>query len=349
MSREPGGYVVREAVPGDEAEIRELLRSMIGETAVSRWTPEFYRWKHGSGPFGASYAAVACPAGENRAVSVHHAMAWAFLTPAGERIPAARPCDGATEPGHQRRGLYAALDRRTQADLRSRGARLCIGTPNYKTLGMELKTGWTLAARFRSYARPVWRPASLARLMRRTPGSGAGAMPPGLVSWAELVRRFGADRVAEVVTGHEANRRRVGYRTPRDLAYLEWRYAAAPTARYGVWPMAAAGELEGFVIARPASGARGLPALVIPEIFVARPEPGRVRSLLRSLLRSLEVGYVLASFASGTVEHRALRATGFVPLPGKRTVLTTLELASVPLDSGSESSWDLTLGELEIF
>lgn len=349
MTGAPAGYRVREASSRDEDRIRELLRNLIGETAVSHWTPEFYRWKHRESPFGPSYAAVACPGDGDRPVSVHHAMSWEFSTPDGERVPAARPCDGSTDPDHQRRGLYAALDRRTQDDLRRRDARLCIGTPNPKTLGMELKTGWSIAARLPSYVRPVYRPASLLGALRstgRTDGVDAAA---GLTSWTELLRRFGERRVAGLVASHENARTQVGYRTPRDLRYLEWRYAELPTVRYAVKALERGGELDGFLIARPASGARGLPVLVITEIFLATPTAAAAARLLRATARDSGAGYLLTYFAPGTVEHRALRQAGFFRLPRKRTVLTARQLLPSPLDPTNESSWDLTLGELEVF
>lgn len=345
----PQGYRVREAAPPDEGPIRELLRSMIGETGVSRWTPEFYRWKHRDSPLGPSYAAVACPVDHDRPVSVHHAMSWAFLTPSGEHVLAARPCDGSTDQGHQRRGLYAALDRRTQQDLRRRSVRLCIGTPNPKTLAMELKNGWSVVARFPTYVRPIYQPASLVSVLQRGGSPAGGGLPAGLMPWSELLHRFAERRIATVVAAHEDGRVRVGYRTPRDIRYLEWRYGAVPTARYGVWVLEAKGELEGFLVARSTSGARSLPVLVITEIFLAKPEAATAARLLRGLIRAAGVGYLLAYFALGTVEHRALRATGFRRVPRKRTILTARKLLSSPLDPTHESSWDLTLGELEIF
>ncbi|HSL81673.1 MAG TPA: GNAT family N-acetyltransferase, partial [Thermoanaerobaculia bacterium] len=157
MTAPPDDYAVDTAAPAEEPAVRDLLRAMIGENPITRWSEDFWGWKHRRSPFGPSYVAVARSRAEgDRVVSVQHAMPWTLETPDGESISATRPCDGSTYPDHQRKGLYTRIDRRTEEDLRERGVRFFFDTPNPLTLGRNLKTGWQVVARLPSYWAPVY-------------------------------------------------------------------------------------------------------------------------------------------------------------------------------------------------
>lgn len=354
MSDATDAYTIDTATPDEEAAVRDLLRAMIGETRITRWSEPFWSWKHRRSPFGPSYVAVARSRREDdRVVSVQHAMPWTLQEPDGESIDATRPCDGSTYPEHQRKGLYTRIDRRTEEDLRDRGILLFFDTPNPLTLGRNMKTGWRLAGRFPQYWAPVHSLATLGALVRGSgpaepapaPEASGGARFP---TWEGLVERFGP-QVEEVVAAHEAGRTRIGLRTPRSMEYLRWRYGAIPTVGYRTFVAAEGEELRGFAVWRSAAGKRGLPVTIVTELFLREPSVREATALLRDLRRNLAAGYVLAFFPEGTIEHAALRRSGFRRVPRQRRIVTTKPLLPTAVDPAHESSWDLTLGELEVF
>ncbi|HEU5209581.1 MAG TPA: hypothetical protein VFU06_09230, partial [Longimicrobiales bacterium] len=169
------------------------------------------------------------------------------------------------------------------------------------------------------------------------------------LEWPEFIGRYAAE-IDEVVQAHEQSRLRVGYRTIRDLHYLDWRYGSHPDVRYGVHALAGdSGRLDGFLVARSARGARGLTALVLTEVFVREPSTRSLRRLLRSAMRASGGDYWMAHARKGTLEHAALRRSGFVHAPGRGYTWTALPLRDDIPDPTRPDAWDLTLGEMEIF
>lgn len=355
MSGTDGRYAVETRPAGDldaadRRSVRRLLRRLIGETAVTRWEEGFWRWKHVESPFGGSWVATARDRSTEQIVTVQHAMAWSVEDMDGTKVRAARHCDGATDPAHQRRGLYTATDKSLHERLEAEGVTVLLGTPNGKTLGMELKTGWRVAARPRPLLRPVLSGATVAGLLDRTgiAHTGDHHEPPGeSLLWPELLRRHGGE-VGEIVAANEALRRRVGLRTARTLELLRWRYGACPTATYRVVPWES-DRLEGFTVLRTAARRSRLPAAVLTEAFVRDPNSSRYAKLLREVVRKVRAGYITAHFAAGTAERAGLLRSGFVPSPKRRVVLTARRLGPGEAHRDAPGAWDLTLGELEVF
>jgi hypothetical protein len=352
MTIETCTYPLRLTEDADDDAVIAILRSMIGESVSTRWTREFWDWKHRSNPSGRSYGVCAIHVDTGEIASVQHAMRWDLRTPSGEEVRVARPCDGATYPQHQRKGIYATTDRFLTAHMEREGALFCFGTPNDKTLGMELKTGWSIAARFPLYVRPLVSLSTLRHLL----GSGArgrsrSAPEPGafgLMRWSAFGSRF-AEQFSEVVASHERERTHVGYRTPRDVARLHWRYGAHPTVGYGVHVLASGDRLDGFLVARPTWGARGLKALVVTDLFHREPSVANLRRLVRGAIRGTDCHYLQAHFAEGTRERRALWSAGFFAAPKREIVFTVRPLLSAPLDPARADVWDFSFNELELF
>src|SRR5690606_32464169 len=107
----------------------------------------------------------------------------------------------------------------------------------------------------------------------------------------------------------------------------------------------------------------------VTELFLARPARAAARALLTGLARSADCDYLLASFAAGTLERGALQRAGFLPVPRRGQVWAVRPLAGssddgsdpehrrdpdhrrgpLELDPTRASSWDLTLGDMEVF
>jgi hypothetical protein len=76
---------------------------------------------------------------------------------------------------------------------------------------------------------------------------------------------------------------------------------------------------------------------------------GHLRPALRSVLRRSGADYASGSFRAGSPEDRVARRAGFI-----RVTRLGLDLVALPLSSAGELaldpiSWDLSLGDVEIF
>jgi GNAT superfamily N-acetyltransferase len=342
-------YPIRTCDPNDDVQILALLRETVGETAASLKTTAFWHWKHARNPFGESYSVCATNPDNSDLVGLRALMWWTLRDDAGRPVRVVRPVDTATHPDHQRRGIFSALTRYAIADLKARGVAFIYNTPNANSLPGYLKLGWSVVARFPIYLRPL----RLGRIVRSAirPVQHATESSDGstqLMRWTEFRESAGAD-LSGLVERNERARRQVGYRTVRDVAYLDWRYGKHPDIEYSVHPSYGTDGLDGLVIGRHVTGARGMRAFVITEMLLREPSRKTATRVLRSLIRARPSDYMMAHFAHGTFERQALRRTGFLRAPRRGYTVAALPLNTTPMDPTQRGSWDLTLGELEIF
>lgn len=345
-------YTTRKVRPSDQNDVLELMRITLGEKQTTRKTAEYWSWKHVENPFGASYALCAEDPSTRQMVGLRPLMHWRFVDRAGTEYTAVRPVDTATHPEHQRRGIFSSLTRLAIEDLGRTETAFIFNTPNDNSRPGYLKMGWKVVEHIPVLVRPVWSPRTVWRALlgrRRQDDGLRSPVAAGLHEW----RRFSREHrsvIEALVAGHEQRRLRTGYRTCRDLAYLDWRYGAHPDIRYGVHATTDAnGAIDGFLIARPASGVRGLGAMVLTEAFVREPSVGALRRLIRSAIRSVPCDYWVTHFPLGTLERDALRRLGFFKAGRRGFTLTALPLRRDIADPVESGNWDLTLGELEIF
>lgn len=348
----PAPYLIRPCSRKDEPALLELVRGAFGEPPGGQKTTAFWRWKHVESPFGPSYALCAIDAPTGTIAALRVLMRWTLRAPDGRLGWPVRAVDTATHPDHRRRGLFSELTRFAIQDLANQGVPFVFNTPNRNSLPGYLKMGWQVVARWPVYVRPVrWR-----NIIRHLAGSRASVPDEthlisggaGLLPWNAFRERYGS-AVEQVIEAHEMGRRQVGYRTERTLEYLDWRYGAHPHLEYYVHALANDGKLEGFLILRRALGISGLQALLITELFVRRPSVLSVAWLLRSLVRQGSCDYLSGHAAAGTLERKAFFQMGFLPAPGRGSTFVARPLNAVSPDPTRRRSWDLTLGELEIF
>ena len=353
LQSRPFPYSIRSYEPRDEEAILALLRLTVGETSASRKTAEYWRWKHFDNPFGRSYSVCAWDDQQGEVVGLRTLMWWSFRNRDGTPHRAVRAVDTATHPDHQRRGIFSALTRFAIDDLCDQEVCFIFNTPNGNSLPGYLKMGWRVVARWPLYMRPVRWLKTGRKLLARRPSNdamseGLAGAAGNLMSWQQFRSQHDAD-LALLLSAHETLRRQVGYRTERSLAYLDWRYGAHPEIEYGVHTLHDGAGLAGVVVARPVRGIAGLQALVITEMLLRTPTRRAGVRLLRSLLRASGSDYVVAHFAPGTIERQALVLAGFVRAPRRGYTFVARSLNPAPADPTLPGSWDLTLGELEIF
>jgi hypothetical protein len=344
-------YSIRPYAPDDIAAVLELARASLGDQGAVRKSEEFWRWKHHANPFGDSLGVCAwMPDGQ--LVGLRILLRWQLVHPQGGEISAARAVDTATHAGYRRLGIFSALTRRMVADLPAHGVGLIFNTPNAQSLPGYLKLGWQVAARWPLYLRPL-RPW---RMLRRAAGVGV-PQPEDAVAGLDRVRPWATfwddygDQVASVVAASEQGRAACGWRTPRTLDYLTWRYGRHPSIQYGVHVLTAAGDarrLLGFALLRP-NVRQGWQELVLADLFLAQWQTDPARRLLHGLARAVQADYVIAHFAEASRERDLLRRTGFWRVPQRRLVFTVMPLQDIDPLPVEARQWDMSLGDLELF
>jgi len=342
-------YTVRACTGADYPAILRLLKITVGETESSLKTERFWRWKHVQNPFGESYSVCAETEGDtgSELAGLRTLMWWELRTPDGELIRAVRPVDTATHPDHQRKGIFSALTRFSLEDQRGKGIALVFNTPNSNSLPGYLKMGWRVVERWALYARPS-RPLLAPWEFARSKILGTDGARPELPSWPDFVDR-NRMRVETIVGIHERDRHSTGLRTPRDLTYLDWRYGGHPDLTYRVASSMSGGQLQGFIVGRRGRSPKGIDSFVITEIFAADPSQRGIRNVLHAALPTIPELYAVCHSSSGSNELRALRRSGFIRLARRGYTFTVLPIEPLSLDPTAAGSWDLTLGELEIF
>ncbi len=333
-------------VPLDEiAETRivELLGAALGPGAVER-SPAYWRWKHAENPFGRSPGLAAVAGDELVALRVF--MRWRWR--AGERtVPALRAVDTATRPDWRRRGLFRRLTLGLIERLADEGAAFVFNTPNRTSRAGYLTMGWRDAGRPPLLVRPRRPLRMLAALLRTGAARSSAASPP-----PAPLRPVGELLAEPELPGFLARWSRGEERlhTPRDAAYLRWRYDRVPGLSYGaLWELD--GESGALAVGRLRER-RGLRELALAELLVSDDAAGRRAGarLAATAGRVPGVDHAVAMAASGRPERRALLAGGFLPARrlAPRLVVRPLPAAGAA-DAPDVRHWCPSVGDLELF
>ena len=346
---EPLQVAVRAYRPDGGRPLLDLLRLALGENGAAARTPAFWSWKHRRNPFGASRGLCAWQPATRHAVGARLFMRWTFRAGDGGRLGALRAVDTAIHPAYRRRGLFTLLTRRALRSAGS-GAAFVFNTPNRASLAGYRKLGWRLVARW-PLCFHVRRPERFAARTRGHSEAHASSWDacfgPGIARAADFFAHDGA-AVASVVRSAERTRTDGRYRTPRTLRYLRWRYGNPPHLSYGVHRLDDARGLAGFVLMRP-NRRGGLNEIVLTEMFLRAPDAGFAAELLAGALDSTRADYLVAHFAAQSIERRALDAAGFHPVRGETIPFAVRPLRPTGTDPLRARSWDLSLGDLEVF
>jgi GNAT superfamily N-acetyltransferase len=342
------GFDIREYADADEEQVLALLRATLGVGGSFDRSADFWRWKHFENPFGASQLLLAA---NGEVLGLRAFMRWRFRTPSGT-IRAVRAVDTSTHPGYRRLGIFSKLTQASLERARADWVNLIFNTPNPQSMAGYRKLGWQLVGRPRLMMRPL-RPLRLAAavLGRRNGHSDREALSSILsVPPTPLERLFDhADRVEQIL-GFDDAFAVDGMRTDRSVAFLRWRYGAAPTPRY--YPLwTGATPLTGVIIFRP-NIRRGLREIMVCEFLIGYGSAKHTQDLIRQLIAMVRADYLVAAASPGTQHWGMLRRSGFFPLPaGAGPNLTVLPLNWPPgeMDPGRLESWRLSLGDLEIF
>ena len=319
--------VVRPGTPADTEGILDLMKESLGEGKIPRRT-EYWCWKHLDNPFGASPVLLATA--RDRIVGLRVFMRWGWR--AGDReLPAVRAVDTATHPEWQGRGIFSRLTLALLEQVRREGAAFVFNTPNSKSRPGYLKMGWVAVGRTSLWLRPL--------VGRRKALAGHGH------SVAEMVEDPAFSRFAAALpSDHRLS-------TPLSPGYLRWRYADIPGFAYeAAWRVQ--GQEGAAAIFRILERGR-FRELRLCQLLVGggRESLELARELLRSLLDGSPAHYASAMAAQNTEAQKVLMRSGFLPAPMAGPIMTVRPLAQhddVP-DPGRRGSWQLSIGDLELF
>ncbi|QNN52166.1 GNAT family N-acetyltransferase [Nocardioides mesophilus] len=347
---------VRPAHQEDETEILGLMTDALGGGPTGQNTPEFFRWKHRDNPFGVSAGLLAHA--EDRLVGVRLFLRWR-LQSGPTTLRAVRAVDTATAPDHQGRGIFKRLTLGLLAELdRVDDVDLVFNTPNANSRPGYLSMGWQPVGILPVRLSPV-HPVAMARgarAARATTASAArrGALPPAPASPARLPRcpfepagQVLADLGPEVCRLLEEARTPTGLHTPRSFEYLLWRYGQAPGLDYRCVVVESGGRPTGLAFGR--MRARGpLTEFTVADLVVADGDTRSCRRLLAAARHS-GADHVTVRTPPGSVEAGLGAAPGFLPVPGQGVGLVVNPRRRLDVDVLTPRTWQLPLGDLEVF
>ncbi len=309
---------VRPFVDADLPEVLEVLRAALGETPVLRRTPELFAWKHFDNPFGRSIILLA--EAEGRIAGVRAFMRWELTTPAGETLRCVRAVDTATHPDFMRRGIFRTLTTAALEAATEDGVDMVFNTPNDKSGAGYLKMGWVAVGDIGVMLSPSH------RMVRKSATEGLPD-PADFLERPEPARRLPS-----------VDRRPGGLRTRRTPEYLEWRFAGHPTAPY------CRIDADGTTAVVRPNHRDGRRELVVSDVLGPH-----ARRAIAAARRASRADYLAGWFSEGSPERAGAIRALMLPVP-RLTALTLVArpLRELPVDVGSLSSWDLSLGDLEL-
>lgn len=203
---------IREATHNDIPQILKVLKASLGETS-SKKTEEVWRYKHIDNPFGESLVLVAEE--EKNIIGVRAFMRWKWQR--GEEVFSAfRAVDTATHPEHQGKGIFKKLTLRALEIGKERGDHFVFNTPNDQSKPGYLKMGWEEVDKLKITLRPL----NLLQFRNKRIEYG--------ISGKE-------ETIQELLKIHHEQLKASGQLfTPKDIAYIKWRYLDNPLQKYKV-------------------------------------------------------------------------------------------------------------------
>jgi GNAT superfamily N-acetyltransferase len=321
---------VREMHDDDLPAVLALLADAMSRDSGDERFEALYRWKHEENAFGRSPAWVALD-GE-RIAGIRVFMRWEFTL--GDRVlRAVRAVDTATHPDYQGRGIFRTLTMHALDAVTRDGVDFVFNTPNDQSRPGYLKMGWEVVGKLPVAVR-ARSPLALGRMV-------ASRVPAE--RWSEP--SCAGEAAADVLADDDGVRallaslpRSQRLRTHLGPAFLRWRYGTPLLGYRAV--VAPSGVTGGMVLLRVRRRGAAREA-VFCETLVPGGDRAAARRLVDDAMRQVAADYALR------LGGPALGADRFVRMPGQGPVLTRRAAATVaPADL---ATWDLTLGDVELF
>lgn len=337
--------VMRPYEETDEPQVLALLSAALGGGPAGTRTREFFRWKHFEDPFGASYLLVAET--EGRIVGLRAFMRWSFRS-GGRTIRAVRAVDTATHPHYQGRGIFSRLTAEAIEGIRGE-TDMIFNTPNEKSLPGYLKMGWVAVGTFRVSIRPR-KPWRLARNPRpEVPGPNEVTQRGPSVGAEPALEALSDPQLDPLLDEAVPGSSDIRLHTPKDGAYLRWRYGLAPLLDYRAIRERSGDVLTGVALFRVRPRGK-LWESTVSDLIVRPGDDRTARRLLARVVRASRVDHLTCHFPNGSAAARAARRAGFLRTRrGMTFVVNQIHPVRQGPDPSQMGAWALSLGDLEVF
>lgn len=308
------------------ADTGDVPRALAVATAALGWDPDepneaLFRWKHLDNPAGESPMWVAVDGDE--VVGFRTMLRWRFAGAHGSSIDAVRAVDTATDPAHQRRGIFRSLTTAALEALHDEGVGFVFNTPNDRSRPGYLGMGWRDEGRLAVRVR-VSSPRSLPGMVRARVPAARWSEP---VSFGDPIETL-ADDLSDLL-------RRLpptdGLATDRTVDHLRWRYGFEPL-RYRVVRTDGGAAIVRVRRRGPTREA------VLAEVL--SPDRRTTRELIARVVRDAGVDHVL------TLDRAPHPASWLPSVPGLGPRLTVRDLRET---APHRRDLRFALGDIELF
>jgi GNAT superfamily N-acetyltransferase len=333
---------IRPYRPEDEDAVLALLSDALGAGPTGERSATFFRWKHSQNPFGPSLMLVA--EADGLVVGLRAFMRWRFVA-GNEEYKALRAVDTATHPDHQGRGIFRRLTL-SALDIGRTGSDFVFNTPNGQSLPGYLKMGWHPVGKMAIRVR-VRRPVRFVRRLGSVRESEpAPQLPPDVQAETADQALGDSDAVRQLLEEAPQPTDRLG--TPKDLDYLRWRFVDAPSLDYRAVRVENGGRLRGLCLFRVRPRGR-LWESTIAEVIVPAGDGKTALDLLRAVASAASVDHVACRFPKGSPAAHAATRWGAVTSPLGMTFIVNPFRPDMNPDPTELRSWELSVGDLEVF
>jgi len=305
---------IREATEQDIPEILDVLKASLGQTS-SKKTQEVWRYKHIDNPFGKSLVLIAEE--DQKIIGVRAFMRWQWQK--GEKIYSAfRAVDTATHPKHQGKGVFKKLTLKAIELGKEGGDHFVFNTPNTQSKPGYLKMGWEEVGKLNVSVKLAfyWRSKDF--------------------TYKHIIKDNGLHE--EVFNELQTQNKESGHLfTPKNAAYLNWRYKFCKLQDYMIY------EDGALFIASYLKKRKKIRELRISEIIalpLAKKEKAR-----KAIARMAKItGANMVTAAPGLMKNGITVPIGPV-LTKKQLNLSEVE----EIDFQELTMWNYSLGDLELF
>jgi predicted N-acetyltransferase YhbS len=306
--------IIREATQKDIPKILIVLKASLGEIS-SKKTEEIWRFKHIHNPFGESLVLVATENGD--IIGVRAFMRWKWQK--GKKVYSAfRAVDTATHPDHQGKGVFKRLTLKALEIGRDRGDHFVFNTPNTQSKPGYLKMGWEEIGKLKVQLRPL----------------NLNLFKTKVLKYKEF------DNIEHIIDLLNSNYYSListdKLFTPKDIAYLKWRYLNNPLQKYYVI------FDKDYFIAGYVKKRNHFSEFRLSEVIVSENGKFQAKSAILNLAKS-SGATILSSSPNSKIHYKLGFTENFGP------VLTYKPININQPEFSDLKTWNYSLGDLELF
>jgi GNAT superfamily N-acetyltransferase len=334
-----------------------------------------WSWEYNKNPFG-QLIGIAESGGQ---VIGHMALVPLCVKIGSENIKGCQAVDLVVHPKFRGQGIFLAIGKFLMNEAGKQGISIAYGFPNKLAHSGHLKYGWFDVCEVPLLVKPIAHNKiadfvgenrivgflSRHSMLKRMINSLLRAVVTTISCFAKIFYRVEIDnassfeiRLAECFDNRiddfwrDVSKDYVNI-VVRDSAYLNWRYFQKPKGKYSILIAERHGKILGYVVLR-LEIVKNLRIGCVVDILASLEHKAIVQLLTSKALEQLRrdnvdlvVCWMSNSSWSGDVYYRALRANGFIRVPGRSTpfIIRVNSLNLSPEHVRDPATWYITLGD----